>query len=774
MTFTRCFVKRYESNVLTHYRTANVTNATIRREGSRMVDNADISISGKNDIRVEDYLGYVQDNMDLEGIVGIWNFAGSVRDESGNDLHEENAYNNFVIKTGLTYPEQTGSISVNRSKVLGKRSMLFYSDVAGRYLKIPDIKIKNANGTDSAYSTVNWSQDFTLAFYVNFGALSGTSTSDPVNGVLFDKYDDSTNKGIMIYTQTPQGSASTVRNLKIRIGNGSTNTIYTHTMSSSDWTNLDKHICVTRTNNVLKVYVENIEVISQTFTGDVTSTADIYIGKEYSESASALVEPSSTGKYGGMRTTYHQMRLYSRPWSTSEISTWVGLNAPTITLKFYGRIWKMDQKKSGTDKCYCKGLGGISLNSRIDSSILTGNPTLRNLNVYKKDTNTSLLIQDVLTSVNEQYFGTSNSDIIMINYQDKQKGFKQSNSTYVGYDLEAPYIAEGSFLDILNDLSVLTETTFTFMPTGILQIEENRVPYNSGHSLPYRGGLMLSNRNCNIDEKGNDDSNLCNHLFACARLDEFESTQTKSGFHNNGNWLETLFIPVIGGQQLTDVFPISIKSVKRSGTDIPITSISPTDTPKPTVDSYFVDKQRARIAFYNAGTTQTVNWDFEYTYNLNCANIDGGKSRSASVIKVDNTGSITKNGLYARKLSLPRLTPNLSSSTTNQDITEFTTNFVNANKGDANNNVPFRIQVMSTAFIDHIVENNTIGIHYLAKGIGSTSGGNITPEYLQIKKIEYHYPNVRTILELGDFLYDSFDLEKESSEGLRNVQSNQF
>ena len=160
MTFTRCFVKRYESNVLTHYRTANVTNATIRREGSRMVDNADISISGKNDIRVEDYLGYVQDNMDLEGIVGIWNFAGSVRDESGNDLHEENAYNNFVVKTGLTYPEQTGSISVNRSKVLGKRSMYFESDDPSRYLKIPDIKIKNANGTDSVYSTVNWSQDF--------------------------------------------------------------------------------------------------------------------------------------------------------------------------------------------------------------------------------------------------------------------------------------------------------------------------------------------------------------------------------------------------------------------------------------------------------------------------------------------------------------------------------------------------------------------------------------------------------------------------------------
>ena len=165
MTFTRCFIKRYESQVLTHYRTANVINSIVRREGSRMVDNAEIHISGKNDIRIEDYLGYIQDNLDLEGLLGLWNFAGSVRDESGNDLHEENAYNNFVVKSYLDYPEQTGSTTVNRSKVLGKRSMFINTDGAGRYLKIPDIKVKNANGTDSAFSIVNWSQDFTLAFY---------------------------------------------------------------------------------------------------------------------------------------------------------------------------------------------------------------------------------------------------------------------------------------------------------------------------------------------------------------------------------------------------------------------------------------------------------------------------------------------------------------------------------------------------------------------------------------------------------------------------------
>ena len=339
-----------------------------------MVDNAEITISGKNDIRIKDYLGYIQDDIDLDGIMGLWNFAGSVRDESGNQLNEENAYNNFVIKSYLDYPEQTGSTTVNRSKVLGKRSMFINTDGAGRYLKIPDKKVKNANGTDSAFSIVDFSQDFTLAFYVKIQSItSGDSDSDR-NRVIFDKYDNSTNKGIMVYIQTPQGSADTVQNLKIRIGNGSTNTVYTHTMTNTDWDSLDKHICVTRTNNVLKVYVENTEVISQTFTGDVTSTADVYLAKEYSESASALVEPTDTGENGGMRCTYHQMRLYNRTWSTSEISTWVGLNAPTISLKFYGRIWRIDERNA-SNKCYLKGLGSVALNSRIDSSLLTGSPS---------------------------------------------------------------------------------------------------------------------------------------------------------------------------------------------------------------------------------------------------------------------------------------------------------------------------------------------------------------------------------------------------------------
>ena len=720
-----------------------------------MVDNAEITISGKNDIRIKDYLGYMQDDIDLTSLMGLWNFAGSVRDESGNQLNEENAYNNFAIKDGLTYPEQSSS-----SKVLGKRSMNYNSKSTGRFLKIPDKKTKNANGTDSTYSIVDWSNDFTLAFYVKLAALSGTSTNDPVNGVLFDKYDDSTNKGIMIYTQTPQGSASTVRNLKIRIGNGSTNTVYTHTMSSSDWTNLDKHICVTRTNNVLKVYVENIEVISQTFTGDVTSTADIYIGKEYSESASALVQPSSTNQHGGMSTTYHQMRIYSRAWSTAEITKWVGLNAPSITLKFYGRIWRIDERNA-SNKCYLKGLGGVVLNSRIDSTLLTNatSNSFRDSNIYKAGTYYTDIIQDMLKNINEEFFGTSNSDIMMINYLNEQKAIGE------GYDLRAPFIAEGTFLDILNDLSVLDESTFTFMPTGILQIEEN-------DSLLTRGGLILSNNNCKINDGGIDDSNICNHLFACARLDEFEASQTRSIVHNQGTWYTTIFMPPSLSSS-TAVFPISLISVKVGTTDIPVTSISPDSSNTPSVDSYFVNKQKSQISFYKASSSAgSTAYTWDYTYNLNCANVpDNSKGRSVSVIE-SNPVSITKNGLYARKLSVPRLTPALESN--DQDINDFADHFVDANKGDSNGNIQNRYEVKTPSFIGHLLENNKIGIYYIKKGIGSVVSGNIQPAYLQIKSIEYRYPDSQTKLEIGNFLYDSFDLENSLVEDVRSTQSNQF
>ena len=80
-----------------------------------------------------------------------------------------------------------------------------------------------------------------------------------------------------------------------------------------------------------------------------------------------------------------------------------------------------------------------------------------------------------------------------------------------------------------------------------------------------------------------------------------------------------------------------------------------------------------------------------------------------------------------------------------------------------------RYEVKTPSFIGHIIENNKIGIYNLTKGIGSLVSGNIQPVYLQIKSIEYRYPDSQTKLEIGNFLYDSFDLENSLVEDVRQV-----
>lgn len=762
MTFTRTFIKRYASQVLTKNRTVKNIQSTVRREGSRMVDNADFIISGSNDIDIEDYIGYQQDIVDLSNLLGLWNFAGCVRDESGNDVNEENSTNNLTIQTNLDYPIQTSP-----SKVKGKRSLNFNSEIAGRYLKIPDKRVLTSVGADSDYSIFDFSADFTINIVFTLVSLGGTNTSDPINKILFDKFNNFTNQGIMIFVQNPQGAAGTEWNLNVKVGDGTTVNTYTWTATNADWEKLTT-VCVRRIGDSLKAFVDNVERISQTRTGDFTTRADIYLYKEFNETGTsgqnytgALVEPASTFKNGGMVCTMHQLRIYNRGLSDDELKVLFGANVPTMTLKFYGRIWKVDDK-STNKKVYAKGLGSVALNTRLDSSILVGDvldgsEVFRENNIYHATTNTrtSDIINDLLKEISIQFFGSGANNMLYA----VMKG-KPLEADF-GYTHKADFVAEGTFLDILNDISVLNNWTFTFMPTGICMIEDTT-------ALPQRGGLILSNRNSNVIEGGKDDSFMVNHLYVCGRLNTYQNAETRNRTHSGNDWqTPTYFISQYG----SDVFPISVTKMEQDGTEIP-----PSNEPYPTTPtngtSYFIDVSTGQLYFYSTTSGAKV-YTFEYSYDLNAAQISSG-ANNGSVSKIQKAPtSITKNGLYARKLSVPRMSANLTGAHTN-DIATFATNFLNKNKGDSNDEIPLRVTIKTSNFIDHIIENNTIGVHYLTRGIGTTTLGDPDPVYLQIKRIEYNYPSIETIIEVGDFLYDSFDLEKESSEGLRGIQSNQF
>jgi len=123
--------------------------------------------------------------------------------------------------------------------------------------------------------------------------------------------------------------------------------------------------------------------------------------------------------------------------------------------------------------------------------------------------------------------------------------------------------------------------------------------------------------------------------------------------------------------------------------------------------------------------------------------------------------SIVTHGLQARAISIPYLE-------IGADLTRFNKKFILRN---AYSTIPRRVTIKTRGLVNELIENNKIKAYYYSKNIGSESGGFPVPEELMIKRIEYQYPESLTTMELGDFVYDSFDLEKITTETVRGIQS---
>ena len=62
-------------------------------------------------------------------------------------------------------------------------------------------------------------------------------------------------------------------------------------------------------------------------------------------------------------------------------------------------------------------------------------------------------------------------------------------------------------------------------------------------------------------------------------------------------------------------------------------------------------------------------------------------------------------------------------------------------------------------------------VYYLTKNIGSKTSNVITPISLVVRSIEYNYPASTTRIELGEYLFTGFDVEKETVDYIRNMNT---
>ena len=115
-----------------------------------------------------------------------------------------------------------------------------------------------------------------------------------------------------------------------------------------------------------------------------------------------------------------------------------------------------------------------------------------------------------------------------------------------------------------------------------------------------------------------------------------------------------------------------------------------------------------------------------------------------------------------RKIQIPQLQHDYDS-----DLHTFSNNFITDHK-----DIKTRIRVITNQLVNCVLEGEKVKVYYPTYKIGSVnSSGSVTTESFNIKSIEFRYPEGLTVIELGDFAYSSFDLEKITAESLRQVVS---
>lgn len=491
MTNIKCFRQRFQPTnansdptpVLSSLIFQKPLGSIVRREGSRMVDNGTFTFHSNVGIQMNDFIGYLQDDISLEKLVACWNFTTGCRDESGYDIHSQNEFaSNYSCPIVFKKNEISGRV---KGRLAG-----YFNDVQ---LTIP-------NKQDStATSYIDLSLDFSITMSIAFQDMnSWGSISNEFDVVLFQKYESADSHGIKLILRH-----FVDHDWKFVIGTGD-GTTYTETLSgvytTSDLQGIVNDLVLGRKNNNVFLKLNTTEIITNSsYSANMTTDANILIGQ--SQNFDAYI---------------YQIKIYTRALTDEEIETTHKFPIPISLLKFYGRVWKIDSKET-TNTFQCNGLANIILNTKIDESILDDDVSnVRNKNIYTHSLRTNQIITNILDKVNAVYFGNHIKRFITLTGTTSggllQEYVLDDRSTTAGnaenfYRLKGRFIANGTLLDLLNTLCVLDDCTFTFTPTGVITFVKNS-------NIPRLRRIISKEVGFQMTTGGEDVTPLVNHLVS--------------------------------------------------------------------------------------------------------------------------------------------------------------------------------------------------------------------------------------------------------------------
>ena len=283
--------------------------------------------------------------------------------------------------------------------------------------------------------------------------------------------------------------------------------------------------------------------------------------------------------------------------------------------------------------------------------------------------------------------------------------------------LVGEFIAEGNFVSIVNVLALKDALTFFTFPRKVFVIEDHD---GIGTDYVFEGA---TGSGYDISESGKNDSRTVNDIEVIGRLKTLP-------FKDTG----------IAGVAGT-TYPLSHHPINLTVRKVSDDSIYTTYT-------YSFDKKTITI---NSGVSTAAVYA-EYWY-------EDISSSDALYRRDTDSSSITEHGRYSKKIYLPQFTHRNDFNTWVQIYTG-----TNTTQGD----VKERVTVKAPFLINSLRENHKIDVINVKKFTNDTNG---TKSDMIVKSIEWHYPEGKTIINCGEYDFDSFDYDKDTSESIIGLTS---
>ena len=715
MTKVMAFIDTITSGVVTRQQKVPVINSRVKREGRRAVDTAEILLSGDFTTEQNYDLKYIQDIADVSYLNFIVNYQQSPRDEAGYDIWEH------ATNGSVTYVKEGSGVGKFRHRFVanfnGTSNYIEYTNPVTAPLPV----------SSATPNVIDFSADFDI--FVWFQRVTGESGD--TEHCLFSKWDNGgSGNGLELFYKV--GNFSTTDDhiiLRVR-NNGNNSDIISANPSSSPvhgsftvWT----LVRVKRVAGVISISVGGTNT-KKPLTQHVTSTNSTSF--DNTQPMKFGVDYTSSAKFAKCKIA--QTRIYTGGVLSDTDAKIIQSSLPQFfTTKIRGRVWKVEDKLKNK-KLYIRGTGKFFLETDVDSrTTSTGGIWSSSQASWELSTRTG------------NFFANQQAEnIIHDMVRSADNDFRVHTDLSAASKYISKFVASGRLVQLIQLLNLMEDGNADFFtyPHKVLIVEDPAKIVTGQEFVHGENGVT-------IDADKKDNVSLINDI-------------TVIGANLPAHFVEPNLTSVTGTTHSLDFRPTGATRVVKNSTQLSEvdsdegTSIGSTE--------FKIDVENKTIKF---GTALVSGDNVQIEYDREPANMISRKKNDASK---------TQYGTFAKILNVPQIRTTASVGS-NLGLNWLADRIISKNK-DVDKSYTVRVPTLLNGIREGIgiyIANPLKRYNFTTRALYDQKGDTIsgTTAKLPIKAIEWRYPEAVTVMKVGQWEFDYYEILKQSENTLDSVGS---